>query len=312
MDNLISVILPVYNGGLYLSDSIESILKQTFIDFEFIIINDGSTDDSLELIKKYASNDNRIKVINRENRGLIYTLNEGIEQAKGNYIARMDQDDIALKTRLEFQYKYMIDNHLDVCGGNYIVIDENNNSMNLYRLFQNEFEILLTLASNVPFAHPCVMIKKEFLESNKLEYGINGYRNAEDLDLWINMYNRGAKFGNLDETILKYRILSTSMSRVNHKIIMKETNNQIDVFIKKNRKNFKQAFGQFFAKEVNSKELQRVAVKAALRYSLINFDFSILSKCFKKVSITNLFIGALSFIKLKWLYYEHRGTGNKM
>jgi len=82
---IISVVMPVYNGKKYLRDSIESILNQTYADFEFIIINDGSTDDSLQIIEKYAREDGRIKVVTRENRGLVYSLNEGIGLAVGDY-----------------------------------------------------------------------------------------------------------------------------------------------------------------------------------------------------------------------------------
>ncbi|MEJ2498929.1 MAG: glycosyltransferase family 2 protein [Sulfurovaceae bacterium] len=95
MTNLISVILPVYNGALYLDEAIKSILSQTYSNFEFIIINDGSTDNSLEIINRYTPIDDRMKVISRENRGLITSLNEGIEKSEGTYIARIDQDDVS-------------------------------------------------------------------------------------------------------------------------------------------------------------------------------------------------------------------------
>lgn len=94
----ISVVISVYNGEKYLSEAIESVLNQTYKDFEFIIINDGSTDNSLEIIKKYQNQDERIVLISRENKGLVSSLNEGIEKAKGKYIARMDADDICLST----------------------------------------------------------------------------------------------------------------------------------------------------------------------------------------------------------------------
>ena len=100
MSELISVILPVYNGEKYLKESIESILNQTYTNFEFIIIDDGSKDSSLEIIKEYEKEDERIIVISRENKGLVASLNEGIATAKGKYIARMDADDVSLSERL--------------------------------------------------------------------------------------------------------------------------------------------------------------------------------------------------------------------
>ena len=300
MDELISVILPVYNAGKYLRDSIESILNQSYKNFELIIINDGSKDESLNVIEEYKQNDERIIVINRENRGLIASLNEGIEKSRGNYIARMDQDDISLENRLEIQYEYMKDNNLDICGGDYLEIDENSVIIVKRSVFQNDYEILLTMASNVPFAHPSVMIKKDFLKSNKLVYGMNGHREAEDLDLWINMYNSGARFGNINKTILKYRILSTSMSRANHKKIMKENNIQFDKFVNTNIEKFQSVFFDLFRNKFFDNKIELPLVRAVWRYSLITKEFKILWQCFSSVNRYSFLFATLSFIKLKY------------
>ena len=298
----ISVILPVFNGGKYLSKSIESILNQTFDNFEFIIINDGSTDNSLKIIKYYANLDSRIILINRDNRGLIYTLNEGIEKSKGEYIVRMDQDDVSLKNRLELQYRFIKNNALDICGGEYEAIDGNDNILNSYRLPTQDFEILLNLASNVPFPHSSVMLRKFFLNSSGLKYGGDGDCQAEDLDLWLKMYNKGAKFGNINSIILKYRILNNSMSRVNRKEIAIESDKKFDEFIKQNKMNFSIAFNTFFLTNNNHKNIERIAVKAALRYALLNIDLRILYKCYRKVSLVSFFVGLFSFVKLKYLH----------
>jgi len=116
ISKFISVIMPVYNCELFLHDSIGSILKQSYRNYEFIIINDGSEDSSLEIIKSYSSRDNRIKVINQRNKGLIESLNLGVSISKGEYIARMDADDISLVNRFEMQLTHMINNNIDVCG----------------------------------------------------------------------------------------------------------------------------------------------------------------------------------------------------
>ena len=108
--------MSVYNGEKYLAEAIKSILNQTYKNFEFIIVNDGSKDNSVEIIKNYMKKDNRIVLIDRENKGLPYSLNEGISIAKGQYIARMDADDISLSNRFEKQIKYMEENKIDVCG----------------------------------------------------------------------------------------------------------------------------------------------------------------------------------------------------
>src|SRR5690606_10551481 len=104
----ISVLMPAYNAGSHIREAIESILQQTFTDFEFLIINDGSTDDTLEIIRSY--DDARIRLVSRPNKGLIATLNEGMELAVTNYIARFDADDICVPTRLEEQYNFLQNN----------------------------------------------------------------------------------------------------------------------------------------------------------------------------------------------------------
>lgn len=219
---MISIILPVYNSEKYLDNAIESILLQSFTNFELILINDGSTDLSLEIMLKWKSNDNRIIIIDRQNKGLIFSLDEGINLAKGKYIARMDADDISLPDRLALQYNFMESNNLDICGGHFLQFTELGHS-NLIQVPTEEKLIALSLVSQVPFAHPSVMIRKEFLLKNKLSYGSTGFKNAEDLALWTNIYNFGGKFGNVNNTILKYRIVVDSLSRRNRKNLIKDT-----------------------------------------------------------------------------------------
>ncbi|SVC41049.1 uncharacterized protein METZ01_LOCUS293903, partial [marine metagenome] len=109
---LITVLMPVYNGAKYLNEAIDSILNQTFQNFEFIIIDDGSTDDSVKIIKSY--DDNRIRLVeNRNNLGQSETLNKGLSLTRGKYIARMDQDDISMPERLKKQFEFM-ENNSDV------------------------------------------------------------------------------------------------------------------------------------------------------------------------------------------------------
>ncbi len=299
MADLISVILPVYNGAPYLDEAIKSILSQTYSNFEFIIINDGSTDNSLEIINRHKSTDDRIKVISRENRGLISSLNEGIEKSEGTYIARIDQDDVSLPGRLDIQLNYMLKNHLDICGGDFTNIDAHNNVLEEHKVPKTESEIIITLTTNMPFAHSCVMIKKSFLSTNNLKYGLNGYRNAEDLDLWILMYENGAKFGNVDEKILKYRILPSSMSRTNRKEIKKESDRQFDSFIKNNRVDFENRFQILLNQKNISNAIQRDMMRAIIRYSLLTYKTNLIFKTILKLKMSNIVMGILSFIKLK-------------
>src|SRR4051794_15571169 len=172
----ITVLMPVYNAAEYIRETIDSVLSQSFTDFEFLIINDGSTDQSEEIIKSYS--DPRIRLINNEkNMRLIATLNKGIELAKGEYIARMDADDICLPTRLEKQYKVMEDNKdIALCGTGIkmmgkkffqpLVISNSNTIKNVMRAF------------NV-FFHPTVMFRKSILIEQNYRYDPN-YLHAED------------------------------------------------------------------------------------------------------------------------------------
>ena len=294
----VSIIMTVYNGERYIEEAIQSMLDQTFKDFEFIIINDGSNDKSLSLIEAFSRKDTRISYISRENKGLIYSLNQAIDKSKGCYIARMDADDVSYPQRLAKQYSFMEANDLDICGGDFIFINREGLPQDSYEVPKSDVEILLTMASNVPFAHPSVMMRKKFLSEHNLKYGSNGHRFADDIDLWMNMYNLGAKFGNLDCDILKYRLLPDSFSANNARAIRKETNKQFDIFVSINRDNFKDALELFCAN--NSKEhQQRMAIKALMRYLYVDFDVKLLCQYVGKVSLVSLILGILSHIKSK-------------
>lgn len=207
MNELISVILPVYNGEKYLKEAIESILNQTYTNFEFIIIDDGSKDSSLEIIREYEKEDERIVVISRENKGLIATLNEGMERAKGRYIARMDQDDISLPERFERQIEVMKNNNVMVCGTYTKVIDEDGKYIKDGIVPTQHDEILKKLLECTnPLFHPTVMFKKfDNIFYNELAH------NCEDYELWLK-YTEIGKIENLPEYLLKYRIELSSIT----------------------------------------------------------------------------------------------------
>lgn len=212
MNELISVIMPVYNGDKYLEEAIESILNQTFKNFEFIIINDGSKDGSLEIIQKYASLDERIIVVSRENKGLIATLNEGIDIAKGKYLARMDQDDISLAERFEEQINFMEKNlEIGVCGS-WIEVFGEDRKTSIWKITYNDLDLRVRLLFSVPFAHPSVMMRKQLINKCGLRYK-EQYKNAEDYKFWLD-FSKCTKFWNIQKPLLKYRYLETSVSRV--------------------------------------------------------------------------------------------------
>ena len=206
---LVSVIMPVYNAQNYVEEAILSILNQTYQNFEFIIINDGSTDKSLEIIQEYAKKDNRIKVISRENKGLIYSLNEGIKLSKGKYIARMDADDISLSYRFEKQIEFM-ENNLDVgiCGSSAIVFDDKTEKK--WIVYKDENRIKAELLFSSPFIHPSVMIRKSIIDKYNFFYD-KDYIHAEDLELWVRMSDF-VKLANIQDILFKYRDTPNSVT----------------------------------------------------------------------------------------------------
>lgn len=208
--------MPVYNGESFLIESIESILKQTFKNFEFIIINDGSTDSSLNIIRKYAAQDSRIQVIDRQNKGLVVSLNEGISLAKGKYIARMDADDISLPERLEQQFEYLENNPEITILGTYIeAFGNEGEEAELTNLWFNEKlisdNIHKKFSIGCPIAHPTVMMKTEFVKAEKYSYK---YTIIEDYELWMRALKKGYKIANLDKVLLKYRVHNNSKSKL--------------------------------------------------------------------------------------------------
>ena len=202
----ITVLMPVYNGSRYLAEAIESILNQTFTDFEFLIIDDASKDNSLDIIKSY--DDSRIRLVeNDHNLGQTATLNKGIKIAKGKYIARLDQDDLSLPKRLEKQVKYLEDNpNICVVGSWWENIDENNRTLKTVRLPIQAVEcgFWLFIYGEQPVGHPCVMFRATEIIS------LGGYNEiyniAQDADLWLRASANNLQFANIPEVLLSYRI----------------------------------------------------------------------------------------------------------
>lgn len=159
----ISVIMPVYNAEKFLDESIESILNQTFKDFEFIIIDDGSTDNSLKIIRKYKKKDKRIKVlINKKNQGIAETRNKGLRIAKGKYIVTFDADDISLQKRLQIQYYFLERNqNIFLVGGSAIIIDENGRDFGVFKKFNNPEKIRKKLLKSNPIINSSVMFRNK-------------------------------------------------------------------------------------------------------------------------------------------------------
>ncbi len=211
MTPLVSVVMSVYNGEEYLSDAIESILSQTMEELELIIIDDGSSDASLELIKGYKRQDARIVLISRENRGLIASLNEGIGQARGKYIARMDADDISLSERLQVQVDFMEQNPNIGLSGTWIEAFDESGTKVIGRYSVDHPMLRCELLFSSPFAHPSVMMRSELLRDNGLSYD-KAYVDAEDYELWYRCA-KVTRLANIPQVLLRYRLLAQSVTR---------------------------------------------------------------------------------------------------
>lgn len=198
----VTVLMPVYNGALYLREAMDSILGQTFTDLEFLIINDGSTDNSVAIIHSYS--DHRIRLVhNGSNLGLIASLNKGLGFARGEFIARMDADDISRPERLARQVCFMDANPLvGVCGSwvQYLSKDDKN----VWKLPKRSEDIRCWQFHTVGVAHPSVIMRRQLFIEKGLLYDPQ-FRHIEDYELWGRAI-RHMDFANIQEVLLDYRL----------------------------------------------------------------------------------------------------------
>jgi glycosyltransferase involved in cell wall biosynthesis len=199
---LITVIMPVYNAERYLNAAINSILTQTFKNFEFLIINDGSNDRSEEIIKSYP--DSRIDYIkNEQNRGIVETLNIGLQRSKGKYIVRMDADDISFPDRLKTQLDFMQSHpQCRLCGTRAIAINEKGDTLYKIRRPTLDNEVKVQHLFRNSFIHPSVIIDAEI--AKRLKYSPN-YEHAEDYYLFSQIA-KDHQVANLENNLIYYRV----------------------------------------------------------------------------------------------------------
>lgn len=201
---IVSILMPVYNAERYVGEAVESMIKQTFEEFEFIIIDDGSTDGSLAIIKAYALRDERIRLISRENSGIVATRNELLGKSIGQYCALLDADDVALPERLSRQVEYM-EQHPQcvVVGSRILLIDSDGEPIRkMVNLFTHEQIDNQLLEGIVHLYHTSVMMRREAVEN------VGGYRDgyapAEDVDLYLRLAECG-QLVNLPDVLTQYR-----------------------------------------------------------------------------------------------------------
>lgn len=246
----ISIIMSVYNSEKFLDESILSILEQTFTDFEFIIIDDSSTDKSKDIIQKYAKEDKRVNFIqNKENKGLTKNLNKGLKIAKGKYIARIDADDVADKHRLQIQYDFLEKNKdIYLAGTGAYKINGKSKIIGKYSPILDSKKINKTLSKNNCIYHPSIMFRntKDLFYRDKFTY-------SQDYDLYLNMITKNKKLVNIKDKLIYYR------KNINNISNLKKT--QQDLFAEKAR--------EFY---IQRKNTEKDDYKSWDHYEILNLD----------------------------------------
>lgn len=315
MNKKVSVIMSCYNEEIeWIKKSIESILSQTYKNLEFIIVLDNPNNyNIIDILECYKSKDNRIKLIyNNKNIGLAKSLNKAIEISTGEFIARMDADDISTLDRIEKQIEYLIDKQLDMIFSNRIEIDETGDILYKKKILSLDSEKIKKLLPLKNFiCHPSVVIKSEVI---KLLKGYRNFYKSQDYDLWLRVLSSGYKIGVIDEYLIYYRIRNNSISSKDkyyqyllseyQKVLYNErvsNNNEdtfstenIDLFLKRNKyysKNKKDKFNKsqklFYESVVNLKNKKYIKCIYKLNYAIIT-DFALINQI-KNILLFNLY-----------------------
>lgn len=322
---VISVVLPVYNAGIYLREAIKSVLNQTFLDYELIIINDGSTDCSEEIVFEFT--DSRIKYIKNEvNLKLIETLNLGFFIARGKYICRLDADDIMVPNRLEKQFHFLESNPNYILVGSFVkIIKEDTVTSEIIGYKKNHDDLKFEMCFHNPIIHPSVMLRVNPHLKNLVLFN-KKFIHAEDYELWSRLIHYGM-FYNLEEPLTYYRVHKDQISTIHSDFQKKQmdlirfsyfkkmypsyTNQEINFilfeidsydFISK----YKILLDFYFSKEISGDYKQREVIKR-IRNLFLNskeipfmvfFEFR-LSSIFKKCKF-NLKQKAALYLKIKF------------
>ncbi len=311
LEPLISVIIPVYNREEFINESIDSILNQTYQNFELIIVDDCSTDHTSEIIRNYSKKENRIKILtNEKNLGATSAFNRGLSFSKGKYIARMDSDDISLPKRFEKQINLFNNwTQLDVLGTGAILIDEVGNVIGKKKFPSNYHKIKKIIEKGVPVFDPSVMIKSDILKK------IGGFDNrmapADDYHLWLILFKNKKIISNLDEYLIKYRKHKTNLSlteiekQLEKSFLAKKiyfSDYSTDQYLKYNKSLKKTYFEQLIIKYWKKEQTSIIGAKKIMREYFINYNF-------QDKSITNsilfviysLFLNKCYFLFFKYL-----------
>ena len=311
---LISIIMPVYNCENYLKEQLDSLLSQTFSDFELLIVNDGSTDSTMSILSEYACRDNRISIYNNEfSKGIAGGLNTALKYAKSKYIARSDGDDVHTKNRLEIQYEFL-ESHpaIDIIGGRSLLFNKDGIiRKSVYP--ESSIELAWKFISNTYFCHPSVMFRSSVYKE------LGGYPNETSEDFaYFSKIIKSHQGANLPQILLNYRIHDKSYSAID--------SSTIDTYIyNKFKENYAyyvpdlkmiDEFRLFHVREILSpayffKMLSintKILNKIRLDYGMPSFNQRFVLMLFKQ--LTWLFKGMYSHFKIK-LWYFIKGPANR-
>lgn len=286
----ISVVMSVFNEEIHLRSAIDSVLNQTYKNFEFIIVNDHSTDKTPEILKEYEAKDNRIilfeKPINKGFKGFVENLNIGISKARGRYIARMDADDICFPERFEKQFNFLEKNpQVFLTGASMILINEKGDEIGRMEALSKPELIRKRAKIDNPIFHPTLMFRNE----PGLTYRDKLYA-CEDFDFHLIKLSENRILYNLSEPLLKYRILENSISRKGNSFVKRLFLEQAKTFYKQRIKSSKDEYENFDESEFlnilnpdfqNSKTYLTFAANVAILYGRIE-ELKIINQKLKK------------------------------
>jgi glycosyltransferase involved in cell wall biosynthesis len=301
----ISTIMAVYNSEKFLSEAIESILNQTFKDFEFIIINDCSTDNSLKIIKEYQKKDNRIILINnKKNVGLTKSLNIGLKEAKGKYIARMDADDISFFERFQVQYDFLEKNKdINLLGAGIIMISSDGREIVKVYGINNQRKLYNRLEKKNCLNHPVIMFRNEgYFYREKFIY-------AQDYDLYLRLLSRNKNIFCLEKPLLKYRINPEAISfskRIKQTLFSKKAN---EFYFERVRKD-SDSYNSFFPQDILNMKKNKLNRQSNLK-SEIKANFALFNM--KKVrQISNIYFKDYGISDRIFIYYLCSFLGRRL
>lgn len=251
----ISVVIPCYNSEKYIEETIDSVLNQSFKDFELIIVNDGSTDSTSEILKKHTKKSNKISIINIENSGPEIAFLQGILSSNANLIARIDSDDLMLKNRLEVQFNYLLQNpEFDAVGSWFKKFSSSNSSsFVIERLPLSPYVTKSLMCFFNQIANPTTIIKKSLFHNYHQSYTKIG----EDLNFWLRSISNNNQVGNIPNVLTQYRVhdkQATANKELTHNLTNVVYDNNINNLLKSDINKSFIEFGMLYRKGVSINE----------------------------------------------------------